>query len=625
MKDFTKNALMLLCFLFAGNIAFSQTPFWSEEFADSIPVGWTALEVAGNANATSNWVWTNSGPAGGFSTGPVASTSAANGWMLFDSDLNCSSEQDVWLISPQFDLTNNDLVVLRFETYYRRFNDLTWIEVSTDSTTWTKVPVFDGVTNNQFGDGAATAGSAANPQLVTLDLTSYAANAGSFWFAFHFLADPTTVQGGTDVGCGYSWQVDDVSLLDADPTPSTDLRLGDFFYPPASFAQPVTQIPADTMGFFADVSNIGLAEVTNVVLKAEVRESDGTVLWVDSLLIPAIDTGVVDSTFFLNNTFVPDQLGVGDYNIQYSLYSLDAEDADMSNNGSNEIFAVTENLWAKENVTTQYYRPGGGPNDYVIGNVYTTSPNLVDQYKATEVSFAAAKNQADGNLAGDLVNIILSEVNEEVVARDWSNFDDQADLFTNGGMVLRAFVPHTYTTNSTVAAETEMLTDFDEETPGVLLKPGNRYMLLASYEGENNVIFHAFSEEISYFQISTVLWSGGDNQWFLGAFGPDPAAVLRMAIDLYSTVDNTPLPDNALKFYPNPASTVLNVGLSFEKPTLANVTLAEMSGRVLYIDEIENASQENLHYDVSRYPSGTYLVRVATKEGTSTKQFVVQH
>ncbi|MFQ5446631.1 MAG: T9SS type A sorting domain-containing protein [Saprospiraceae bacterium] len=624
MKDFTKNVLMLLCFLFAGNLAFSQTPFWTEEFADSMPAGWTALEVAGDMSATSNWVWTNTGPAGSFSIGPVVSTSAANGWMLFDSDLNCSGEQDVWLISPQLDLTNNDLVVLQFETFYRRFNDVTSIEVSTDSVTWTFVPVFDGLGNNDYGDGAGSPGNAANPQIVTMDLTAYAANAGSFWFAFHFLADATTVQGG-DPGCGYSWQVDDVRLLDQDPTPATNLRLGDFFYPPASFAQPVSQIPSDTMGFFADVSNIGTATVTNVVLKAEVKQADGTVLWVDSLLIPAVDTSVVDSTFFLDNTFVPDQLVVGDYEIAYSLYSLDADDADMTNNSSSEIFVVTDNLWSKENGATTAYRPGGGPNDYVIGNVYITNANLVDQYKATEVTFTAAKNQADGNLAGDVVNIILTEINEDVLAPDWSNFDDQADLFTNDAMSLRAFVQHTFTTNSTSGTETEMLTDFDEETPGVLLKPGNRYMLLASYEGENNVIFHGFSEEISYFQISTVLWSGGDNQWFLGAFGPEPAAVLRMAIDLYSTVDNTPLPDNALRFYPNPASSVLNVELSLEQPTLTNITIAEMSGRVLFIDEIENASRESLQYNVSQYPSGTYLIRVATEYGTSTKQFIVQH
>ena len=593
MKDFTKNALMLLCFLFAGNFAFSQTPFWTEEFADSMPASWTALEVAGDMSAASNWVWSNSGPAGGFSIGPIASTSAANGWMLFDSDLNCSGEQDVWLISPQLDLTNNDLVVMQFETFYRRFNDVTWIEVSTDSTNWTQVPVFDGLTNGQYGDGVSS--GAANPQIVTMDLTSYAANEGSFWFAFHFLADSTTVLGGTDIGCGYSWQVDDVSLFDVDPTPANDISLGDYFYPPASFAQPVSQIPTDTMGFFADVSNIGTGEMTNVVLKAEVLQADGTVLWVDSLLIPAIDTGVVDSTFFLDNTFVPDQLGVGDYAIRYNLYSLDAEDADMTNNSSNEIFIVTDNIWSKDNGnTTQYYRRVGGPNDYVIGTGYTTSTNPGGEYKAQEVTFSAAKNQSDGNLAGDVANIVLMEIKEDVVAPDWSDFDDQTDFFTNEGMSLRAFVPHTYTTNSTTAVESEMLTDFNEETPGVLLKPGTRYMLLASYEGANNVIFHGFNEDISYFQISTVLWNGGDNQWFLGAFGPEPAAVLRMAIDLASAIDITPLPDNALRFYPNPVSSVLNVDLSLEKPTLANVTIAEMSGRVLFIDEIENANQESL-------------------------------
>jgi type IX secretion system substrate protein len=619
MKDFTKNALILLCFLITGNLAFSQTPFWTEDFSGGqVPDTWGNEDPSGN-NAF--WTWC-SNPATGQSGGcpgifgsqtPFASATATNGFVTMDSDSlkQLPTNHVSQLTTDSIDCSGYGEVFLRFESqigvYTVDADTGAIVRVSNDAgSTWTEFTAYPGLTTAvEFS---------ANPEIVILDISSAAAGQAD-----------VRIQWQWEGNWEYMWNLDDISLLDGDPTPSTDLSLGDFFYPPASFAQPVSQIPSDTMGFFADVSNIGAALVTNVVLKAEVRELGGDVIWVDSLLIPAIDTGVVDSTFFLDNTFVPDQLVVGDYDIHYTLYSLDGEDGDMSNNSSTEIFLVTDNLWSKEAGTTTYYRPDGGPDDYVIGNVYTTSSNLVDEYKATEVTFAAAKNQADGNLAGDEVNIILMEIKESELGPGWDSFDDQMELFSNTALSLRSIGSHIFTTNSTTGVETEMLTDFELETPGVLLKPGNRYMLLASYENANNVIFHGFSEEISYFQISTILWSSADNQWFLGGFGPEPAAMLRMAIDLYSTVDNTPLPDNALKFYPNPAGSVLNVDLSLEKPTLANVTIAEMSGRVLYIDEIENASQESRQYDVSRYASGTYLIRVATEEGTSTKQFVVQH
>lgn len=421
------------------------------------------------------------------------------------------------------------------------------------------------------------------------------------------------------------WSIDDIALYDSDPTPSHSIELGDFFYAPASFAQPISQVGTDTMGFFADLSNVGSAEVTNLVLKATINDANGTELFADSIVIPSLAPGVIDSTFFLNNQFVPNALGVGTYTINYSAFSQDYPDADPDDNADGDLFVVTENLYSKENGATIAYRPGGGPADYMVGNVYQTSNNWVEEYKATEVTFSAVKNTNDGPLAGDVVNIVFLEIDENVLDADWGNFDDTKNFLNNPATILKAFIPHTWQTNDQAAVESEMLIDFELETPGVALKPGNRYMVLCSYEGTNNVAFHAFSEEIAYFQISTVVWDGGSNQWFLGGFGPEPAAVIRLAIDLVNTTDEKPLPDNALTFSPNPANNVVNVKLEFEQPTLANVTIAELSGRVIHIDEIENAHRENLQYDVSKFPSGTYLIRVATKEGTSTKKLVVQH
>jgi len=54
-------------------------------------------------NASSNWIYSTTGPQGPFDIGIITSTTAGNGFMIFDSDLNCEGPQDVWLISPSFD------------------------------------------------------------------------------------------------------------------------------------------------------------------------------------------------------------------------------------------------------------------------------------------------------------------------------------------------------------------------------------------------------------------------------------------------------------------------------------------------------------------------------------------
>ncbi len=615
MKNFTQKifTIIALAFLTTGLVA--QAPFWSEDFDGGLPGDWTSLEVAGDMSATSTWFWTDSGPGGAFAVAPLASTSSANGWMIFDSDLNCSGDQNTWLMSPKLDLSDKDIVVLQFENYYRRFGDIINVQVSTDSMVWTQYPLFVGLENNDYGDGTGTGDT--NPQLVTVNISNEAANAPEVWIAFQFLADATTAN-GVDPGCGYSWQIDDVGLIDYDPTPSTDLSLGDFFFPPLSFATPASQIATDTMGFSADVTNLGNSDVTNVVLKVEVTNSSGTLLFADSVVADVIPVGTTDSTLQIPNLYPPSNV-IDNYTIAYSLYSQDSDDADMSNNSGSEVYIVTDNIWSKENGATIAYRPGGGPVDYDIGNLYWTSNDWVDSYMATQVSFNAATNAADGALSNFITNIILLEIDENEVAPDFSDFDDATNYIANDGMSIRAFHIHQYA-GGNFDLQTIDLEDFDLETPGVELKPGNRYFLIASYEGGNNVVFHGFSEEINYFQISTVIYN---DQWFLGGFGPEPAAVLRMVIDLANTTDENKLPEETMSFYPNPANEVLNVEVSFEKPELANVTIADMNGRVIQIDVLKNVIAEQKQYDVSDLAPGTYLVRVATGEGTLTKKFTV--
>ncbi|HHM20625.1 MAG TPA: hypothetical protein ENJ20_01260, partial [Bacteroidetes bacterium] len=468
MKKFTQRFFGLAVILFLGLSLSAQAPFWTEDFDGGLPADWSAVMVAGDSTPNANWFWTMQGPAGGFAINPLQSTTSNNGWMIFDSDLNCSGEQNAWLVSPKIDLSDKDLVILTWQQYYRKFGDQINVQVSLDSTIWTQFPLLTGLENNDFGDGSATGET--NPQTMNLDISSVAANEPQVWFAFQFLADSTTA-GDVGPGCAYSWQIDDVGLLDFDPTPATDLSLGDFFFPPLSFATPTSQIATDTMGFSADVSNVGAADVTNVVLKATVTDENGNTLFVDSVVADVIPVGTIDSTLIVPNLYPPAS-DVGIYTIRYDLYSLDSEDQDMGNNSATEDYIVTEDLWSKENGPTIAYRPGDGPVDYLVGNMYTTSPNWVETYYATNVDFTAATNNSDGPLSDFHTSILLLEVKEDVVAPDFSNFDDQKDYLSNPGLKIRAFELYQYQGNN-FDMQTVLLNDFDEEKPGVELKPGN--------------------------------------------------------------------------------------------------------------------------------------------------------
>jgi hypothetical protein len=115
-------------------------------------------------------------------------------------------------------------------------------------------------------------------------------------------------------------------------------------------------------------------------------------------------------------------------------------------------------------------------------------------------------------------------------------------------------------------------------------------------------------------------------QWFLGGYqGDRDNAVVRMGLSLVTSTDDKPLAENSMRIYPNPVvNNTLGLELNFEKPTDATITIADMSGRVVAVRDRVGVTKENVSFNLPQLASGSYIARIATKEGTLTKKFVVQ-
>lgn len=96
-----------------------------------------------------------------------------------------------------------------------------------------------------------------------------------------------------------------------------------------------------------------------------------------------------------------------------------------------------------------------------------------------------------------------------------------------------------------------------------------------------------------------------------------------MYLELSTATDDLPLPESAMKLFPNPVSDVLNLEVSFEETTNATITIADISGRVINIDNRQGLTKEVLTYQLPQLAAGTYLARIATEKGTRTMKFVV--
>jgi hypothetical protein len=614
--------ILLFAFIFSFSSIFAQEVIiWEEQFDGGIPNTW---EIGPGNPSGAIWQWSASGKADSamLSTltpalvwgdkGPIQSPSVDNGAAMYNSDVYDTGgigfgvgpfpgQHSGSLTSPMIDLTEHPGVALKFNQYASANGAAvsTLLDLSTDGgNTWSSISINEEVILNHTTE----------PDDVRLvDLSELAGEQDSVQVRF------------TWDGRFYFWLLDDVQFIE---TPGNNLALGsEIFYPPTSYAQPSHQIANDIMSFYADISNLGSQDQTNVVLKAWVEDETGSILFADSTIIDVLNAGITDSTIHLDETYIAGTLAPETtYSINYRVYSLDDPEGDFSpsNNFHSASFLVTDAQFSKDDGIG--IEGVGEDADWMYANVYEMGESevLEGSFKAGTVSFSSARSSLEGPLDGEKVRILLFKVSPDVLP-DWSNFDltsigqdDHLEL-----IAIDTFEFPVGHQNFTLV-ETELQSIDGGEAP--IIMPEYRYLLAASYEGSANNILHGSDQDINYYQVSSMVYV---DQWSLEGFGPGEAAQLRLNIDIITADDEIPLPNNVLKLYPNPVRDQLNIDLSLKRPVEASVILADTSGRVMTYRTYQGAKKEQLQFDTSRFPAGQYFVRLVTKNGTKTKLFTV--
>ena len=111
-----------------------------------------------------NWIIGTGVPAGASPIPGITSTTANDGFALFDSDALCSGDQnaDVYFYTP-IDLTGQMGVAIEFESYYRAYQGACYVIASTDGINWTEVQVHSSLAVNT---------SSGNPEIITANVSS---------------------------------------------------------------------------------------------------------------------------------------------------------------------------------------------------------------------------------------------------------------------------------------------------------------------------------------------------------------------------------------------------------------------------------------------------------------------
>jgi len=612
-----KGSLLLIASLLLSMAASAQPAvIFEEQFDGGIPDTW---EIGPGQPAGAAWQWRANGRAdsaliNGVMTNAIlwgnrmsiSSPSVANGAAMFNSDVYDSGGINVGngpypngtsgtLTSPSADCSGQEKVYLTFYQYVRAFltNSSCLVSASNDGgETWTDFPI-----NRPFTD----ARSSNRDDIQLIDISEVAANQPDVKVRF------------TWDGLYFFWLIDDVRLI---TPPEYALALENFFYTPASFAQPVSQVATDTFVFNIGLSNLGSEPIPNLVFKGSVLRPNNQLVYSDSLVLDVFPALYTDSTLRIEQLWAP-ELGQGDYQLRFEVYAQDENIREQDFTPLNDVrtvpFRVNANMFAKEDAPDTGIRPGT-PTDYSIGNFYQMSPMSGNNFVVDELRFASAVNPTDPPLAGNVITFIIYKVKDEVEA-NWSNFDENSDE----SLEVAGFGTYEFTSGDD-NLEILSVDVFNLDGHPIPLEPSGRYFVVASYTDAARTIFHGTDDDIDYFQVSTIVFT---DQWYLGGFGPEDAAVLRMVIQLSTATDETPLEDTAMTLFPNPSSDLLHVQLGLEAAAPAMFIMADMNGKVLDIREYANVQQETLQFNVSELPAGNYLLRLSTDAGTKTKQFVV--
>lgn len=95
-------------------------------------------------------------------------------------------------------------------------------------------------------------------------------------------------------------------------------------------------------------------------------------------------------------------------------------------------------------------------------------------------------------------------------------------------------------------------------------------------------------------------------------------------IEMLVSTDNVIPNDDVFDIYPNPVTNLLAIDLDFDKNIeLMQISLVDMTGRILHQKSFENYSKGNVSFDVRDYPNGLYFINIKADEQTANRKIII--
>lgn len=555
----------------------SRDVIWTNDFSNAADWQSTTEGDAGDA-----WVIGTTAPAGQFAIDPIESTTAGNGFALFDSDLSCSGNQVVNLtLTDSIDCSLYPQLILEFEQFYVRFNDSTFVFVSADNgNSWDKYPVNQSFTTNT---------ASTNPETVKVNISATAGNQAQVKIRFQFWSPSSYAgPGNGGPGCAYAWMIDDVQLT---TPPDYELLVntlyhGDIVNDWEYGIYPLSQ--ADTVFVYAIVRNEG-SMAQDVTLNYDILRNGTSV---NSGASTTVNIGsFVSDTITFSTGYTPD--AIGDYELSVEITS-DNTDEIPENNTMSSTFKVDE---------------------FVYSGIESLSlPTIVNATYASELTPGVFEVIKSGTLYNILNDVDCRGIDIAVSATSTDDTELLIELLQDDLATSLALGDYTITSSHPTTAQ--YITIQLDQT--VTLPAGG---LFAAAVGSlsNDKQFYMYLNDDGDVDNASFVEVDGE----LFGVAETPAVNLNFDPTIgFSDVNAT----DVLNVYPNPANQSFRVNFEVNGSSNVSVNLVDAAGKVVFFKTISgNIVKYQDTISTAEFANGVYSLQITTNNGVSSQKVVIAH
>jgi len=229
--------------------------------------------------------------------------------------------------------------------------------------------------------------------------------------------------------------------------------------------------------------------------------------------------------------------------------------------------------------TAEINQPNGGSDGYSDNNIYHSPFDLPDMYAEPFIVFLRTNSRGYENYYQ------IKDVSGQVI-------------FSKTGL-----------TSSTTYRDTMDL------APGC-------YTLELFDSGEDGLEWWANTAQgTGYFRLFNVA-----NGALIKNFETDFGSEFRYSfvVDNYTNIESQGKSVPEIEVFPNPTTGEINVSLNFVEHQAVEISISDMSGKLIEKLESDGFNQQNINFDLSGEASGVYVCKIKTKDQIITRKIVLQ-